>query len=268
MHGPDQNRSTETCEVSPDTLVPENHPLRPLRELVNGVLTEMSPIFDSIYSFAGRPSIPPERLLRAQLLQILYSIRYERMLCEQLTYNVLFRWFVGISGTDPVWDPTTYTKNRDRFLGGDVAAAFFDKVLGKAESAGLTSDEHFSVDGTLVEAWASHKSFRAKDEPTDKPPPDDPDNPTVNFRGEKRSNATHQSKTDPDARLFKKSKGDAARMCYLGHVLTENRNGLVVGAKLTHATGTAEREAAVDLLAEHSVRISNFSPVLNPVQAH
>jgi transposase len=208
----------------------------------------MSPIFDSLYSFVGRPSIPPEKLLRAQLLQILYSIRSERMLVEQLRYNFLFRWFVGMSGTETTWDPSTYAKNRDRFLGGDVAGVFFDKVLEKAEAAGLTSDEHFSVDGSLIEAWASHKSFRPKDSDDSQDPPSG--NAGHNFRGEKRSNATHQSTTDPDARLYKKSKGDAAKMALIGHVLSENRNGLVVNAKVTLATGKAERQAAVAMIAE------------------
>jgi len=217
--------------------------------MVDPVLSEMSPIFDSIYSFAGRPSIAPEKLLRAQLLQILYSIRSERLLIEQLRYNFLYRWFVGMSGTEAPWDASTYAKNRDRFLGGDVAAAFFDRVLAQAQAAGLTSDEHFSVDGTLIEAWASHKSFKPKDS-DDSRPPDDPGNPSVDFRGQKRSNKTHQSTTDPDARLYKKSKGDAARMSYHGHILMENRHGFVVNAKATLSTGKAERQAAVDLVAE------------------
>lgn len=247
MRGKDVDRSEEVAEVSPSALVPEDHPLRPMRQTVDAVLSEMSPIFDSLYSFVGRPSIPPEKLLRAQLLQILYSIRSERLLVEQLRYNFLFRWFVGMSGTETTWDPSTYTKNRDRFLGGDVAGVFFDKVLAKAEEAGLTSDEHFSVDGTLIEAWASHKSFKPKDSDEQDPPAG---NSGQDFRGEKRSNATHQSTTDADARLYKKSKGDAARMCLMGHVLSENRNGLVVNAKVTTATGKAERHAAVAMVAE------------------
>jgi hypothetical protein len=177
-------------------------------------------------------------------LQILYSIRSERMLVEQLRYSVLFRWFVGMSGTYTTWDPTTYTKNRDRFLGGEVAVVFFDKVLEKAEEAGLTSDERFSVDGTLIEAWASHKSFKLKKSDEQDPPIG---NSGQDFRGEKRSNATHQSTTDADARLYKKSKGDAARMCLMGHVLSENRTGLVVNAR---ATGKSERHAAIDMVAE------------------
>lgn len=250
MRGADYQRSSEVCEVSPESVVPGDHPLRSLRQMVDQVLAEMSPILDALYSFIGRPSIAPEKLLRAQLLQILYSIRSERLLMEQLRYNFLFRWFVGMSGTEQTWDPSTYSKNRDRFLSQDVAAAFFDRVLSFATEKGLVSDEHFTVDGTLIEAWASHKSFKPKEGDSKQDPPDDPGNPTVDFKGEKRSNATHQSTTDPEARLYKKSKGDGAKMAYLGHLLSENRHGLIVNAKVTLATGTAERESAIDMIAD------------------
>lgn len=251
MRGVDQQRADEVFTASPEQLVPPQHPLRAVKTMADEVLAEMDPVFAAIYAFAGRPSIPPERMLRAQLLQILYSVRSERLLIEQLGYNMLFRWFVGMSGTEPVWDASTYSKNRDRFISGAVAAAFFEKVLAKADAAGLTSDEHFSVDGTQLEAWASFKSLKAKDGSDDhRPPPDDPGNPTVDFKGQKRSNATHQSSTDPEARMHKKTQGAQCRMAYLGHALIENRNGLVVAASVTQATGTAEREAAIALIAK------------------
>jgi len=229
--------------------VPKDHPLRAIRTMVDEVLRRLWSDFEQLYSHTGRPSIPPERLLRALLLQVLYSIRSERMLMEQLDYNLLFRWFVGLSMDDRIWDPTVFTKNRDRLLRGHIAALFFEQVLAEARERGLTSDEHFTVDGTLVEAWASLKSFKRKDGSDDKTPPDDPSNPTVNFHGEKRSNDTHQSTTDPDARLATKG-GQAAKLFFTGHVVMENRNGLAVGARLTHATGKAEREAAIEILGD------------------
>ena len=195
----------------------------------------------------GRPSIPPEHLLRALLLQVLYSVRSERMLMEQLEYNLLFRWFVGLGMDEAVWAPTTFTKNRDRLLEGDIARAFFEDVVAQARGRRLLSAEHFTVDGTLLEAWAGQKSFKRKDQPSD--PPDDPGNPTVNFHGERRSNQTHQSTTDPDSRLFKKAKGHEAKLAYLGEVLMENRHGLVVDACVVPATGTGERDAALGLVA-------------------
>jgi IS5 family transposase len=195
----------------------------------------------------GRPSIPPEQLLRALLLQSLYTVRSERLLMEEIDYSVLFRWFVGLGMDDPIWSPTTFSKNRDRLLQSDVAAAFFDAVVAQARTADLLSDEHFTVDGTLLEACAGLKSFRKKDEdPT--PPPDDPGNPTVNFHGETRRNDTHQSTTDPDARLARKGAGKEAKLSYAGHVLLDNRHGLVANVCVTLATGTAEREAAHLLL--------------------
>jgi transposase len=255
MRGPDIQRSDETFVASPASLVPDDHPLRGIRAIVDAVLVEMDPVFEAIYSFMGRPSIPPERLLRAQLVQILYSIRSERLLVEQLQYNMLFRWFVGMSGTEAPWDASTYAKNRERFLGGDVAAAFFDRVLAKADAEGLTSDEHFSVDGTLVEAWASFKSLKPKDAPPEDKPPGGgggpaPKNPTIDFKNEKRSNATHQSTTDPDARIYQKNKGSGYKMALLGHALMENRSGLVMATTVTIASGTAEREAALAMIGK------------------
>jgi transposase len=235
--------------ITPAQRVPKDHPLRAIRTMVDEVLRRLWSDFEKLYSHTGRPSIPPERLLRALLLQVLYSIRSERMLMEQLDYNLLFRWFVGLSMDDRVWDATVFTKNRDRLLRGHIAVLFFEQVLAEARERGLTSDEHFTVDGTLVEAWAGLKSFKRKDG-SDRPgPPDDPGNPTVNFHGEKRSNDTHRSTTDPDARLATKG-GQAAKLFFMGHVLMENRNGLAVGARLTHATGWAERDAAIELLGE------------------
>lgn len=264
MRGSDNRQQPLFSYVTLEQRVPADHPLRPVRLMVDEALQALSPLFDQLYAKSGRPSIAPERLLRALLLQLLYSVRSERMLMEQLDYNLLFRWFVGLTPDEAVWDATTFTKNRDRLLEGEVAREFFAQVLTRAGAKGLVSNEHFTVDGTLLEAWASHKSFvpmdasatdeRApasegpKDEPP--PPPDDPGNPTVVFKGRKRSNQTHRSTTDPDARLYKKSEGKPAQLCYLGHALMENRNGLVVDARVTLAGGRAEWEAALDMLAE------------------
>jgi transposase len=233
--------------LSPEERVPEKHPLRPIRLIVDEALKALSPTFSQLYSALGRPSIPPEKLLRALLLQVLYTVRSERMLMEQLEYNLLFRWFVGLNMDEAVWVPTVFTKNRDRLWEGDIAEKFFQAVLTQARVVDLLSDEHFSVDGTLIEAWASHKSFQRKDRPT--PPPDDPGNPTVNFHGETRSNDTHESTTDPDARLARKSGGHESKLAYCGNVLIENRNGLVVDTELLQCNGTAERDAAL-LMAE------------------
>ena len=215
--------------------------------MVDAALKALSPTFSRMYSAYGRPSIPPEKLLRALLLQILYTVRSERMLMEQLEYNLLFRWFVGLNMDEPVWVPTVFSKNRDRLWESEIAEKFFAQILKQAAADDLLSDEHFSVDGTLIEAWASHKSFQAKDRPA--PPSDDPGNPTVNFRGEKRSNDTHESTTDPDARLARKSGGHESKLAYCGNVLIENRNGLVVDTELVQCTGTAERDAAM-IMAE------------------
>jgi transposase len=233
--------------LSPEERVPAKHPLRPIRLLVDEALKALSPAFRQLYSALGRPSVPPEKLLRALLLQVLYTVRSERMLMEQLEYNLLFRWFVGLNMDEAVWVPTVFTKNRDRLLEGDIAEKFFQLVLTQARAADLLSDEHFSVDGTLIEAWASQKSFQRKDQSA--PPPDDPGNPTVDFHGEKRSNETHQSTTDPDARLARKSGGHEAKLAYGGNVMIENRNGLVVDTELLLCNGTAERDAAM-LMAE------------------
>jgi transposase len=243
MRGTDTQQSSMFSYLSPEERVPAKHPLRPIRLLVDDALKSLSADFSRLYSAYGRPSIPPEKLLRALLLQVLYTVRSERMLMEQLEYNLLFRWFVGLNMDEAVWVPTVFTKNRDRLLEGDVAEKFFQLVLTQARVVDLISDEHFSVDGTLIEAWASHKSFQRKDEPT--PPPEDPGNPTVDFHGEKRSNDTHESTTDPDARLARKSGGHEAKLAYCGNVMIENRNGLVVDTELLQCNGTAERDAAM-----------------------
>jgi transposase len=247
MRGGDPDQGSVFSYVPMIKRIPKGHPLRPMREMVDAALRELSPRFDAMYAKTGRPSIAPERLLRALLLQLLYSIRSERLLMEQLDYNLLFRWFVGLSMDEAVWDPTVFTKNRERLLEADVAAAFFDAVLAQAKAKRLLSSEHFTVDGTLIEAWASHKSFRAKDGKEGGDDDGDPGNPTVSFRGEKRSNETHESTTDPDARLAR-IKGKEAKLAYRGHLLTENRNGLVLDARLTEADGYAEREAALAML--------------------
>jgi transposase len=248
MRGFDYQQSAMYSYLSAEQRVPADHPLRPIREMVDRALKGLSRRFNEIYSATGRPSIPPEKLLRALLLQVLYTVRSERLLMEQLEYNLLFRWFVGLNMDEPVWVPTVFSKNRDRLLEGDVAEKFFDGVLRQAREADLLSDEHFSVDGTLIEAWASQKSFQRKDR-GEEPPADDPGNPTVNFHGEKRSNDTHESTTDADARLARKSGGHEAKLAYCGNVLIENRNGLVVDTELLQCNGTAERDAAL-LMAE------------------
>ena len=248
MRGKDTQQSALFSYLSPEDRVPADHPLRPVRLMADRALEALSPVFNRMYVAFGRPSTAPEKLLRALLLQVLYTIRSERMLMEQLEYNLLFRWFVGLNMDEPVWVPTVFSKNRDRLMEGDVAQKFFDQILGQAEAANLTSDEHFSVDGTLIEAWASQKSFQPKNQPQ-QPPPDDPGNPTINFRGEKRSNETHESKTDPDARLARKSGGHESKLAYCGNVMIENRNGLVVDTELVQPSGVAERDAAMQMAA-------------------
>ncbi|MGE4529413.1 MAG: IS5 family transposase [Rhodospirillaceae bacterium] len=252
MRGQDRQTEGLFSYVSCEARVPAEHPLRAIRAITDEALEVLSPEFEGLYSKVGRPSIAPEKLLRALLLQAFYSVRSERQLMEQMDYNLLFRWFVGLSMDAPVWDVTVFTKNRDRLLRGDVAAKFLAAVVAQARSRSLLSDDHFSVDGTMIEAWASMKSFRPKDGGgdggTDGSGSGSGRNAERDFRGEKRSNQTHASTTDPDARLFRKGKGQSSQMAYLGHVLMENRNGLVVGASLTHATGTAEREAALEML--------------------
>jgi transposase len=249
MRGEDTQQSTMFSYLSPEKRVPESHPLRPIRTLVDRVLLRLHERFERMYATTGRPSIAPEKLLRALLLQVLYSVRSERMLMEQLAYNLLFRWFVGLNMDEDVWVPTVFSKNRDRLLEGDVAEAFFDEVLVEAKNLDLLSAEHFTVDGTLIEAWAGLKSFQRKD--GSGPGPSDSDrNPTIDFHGEKRSNETHASTTDPEARLARKGDGKESKLCYGGHVLMENRNGLVVNTRVTLATGTSEREASIEMVED------------------
>lgn len=249
MRGDDPNAAHMFSYISPEQRVPADHPLRPIRRLTDAALAVMSPRFALLYSNLGRPSVPPEKLLRALLLQVLYSIRSERQLMEQLDYNLLYRWFVGLNMDDAVWSATTFTKNRERLLAGDIAQAFFQQVREAADAAGLLSSEHFTVDGTLLEAYASLKSFQPHDGPPN-PSDEDRGNPTVDFRGQRRSNQTHQSTTDPDSRLCRKADGQPSRLAYHGSALMENRHGLVVGTCTLPATGTAEREAALALLGQ------------------
>ena len=248
MRGEESKQGPLFSYVSQEDRIPADHPLRSIRTMSDEVLEGMSKRFSALYSDVGRPSIPPEQLLRALLLQILYSIRSERMLMEQLDYNLLFRWFVGLTMDDTVWVATVFTKNRDRLLDGDIAEVFFTGVLAVAKGKNLLSDEHFTVDGTLIEAWAGQKSFQKKGKRSTDSHGDDPGNPMVNFHGEKRTNDTHQSTTDPEARLYRKGPGKEAKLSYMGHVLMENRHGLVYDGCLTLATGTAEREAGKDLV--------------------
>ena len=282
MRGTDEASGALFSYVDLEERVPAQHPLRKIRQIVNDALTSLDAEFEGLYGQDGRPSIAPERLIRASLLQILFSIRSERQLMEQMDYNLLFRWFVGLGIDDPVWVPTVFSKNRDRLLTTDMSRKVMAAILAHPEVKSLLSDEHFSVDGTLVKAWASMKSFQPKDSPppdhnddpggpppppTQEPPADtdqqtetrpmpntprQPRNAERNFRGEKRSNATHASITDPDARLYKKAPGAAAMLCFMGHTLMENRNGLVVQADLTHADGHGERKAALEMIERHS----------------
>jgi len=248
MRGHDYQQSAMYSYLSPEERVPAGHPLRPIRKMTDEAMKGLSRTFNAMYAATGRPSIAPEKLLRALLLQVLYTVRSERLLMEQLEYNLLFRWFVGLNMDEPVWVPTVFSKNRERLLEGDIAERFFGGVLKQAREADLLSDEHFSVDGTLIEAWASQKSFQRKDRGNE-PPADDPGNPTVDFHGEKRSNDTHESTTDADARLARKSGGHEAKLSYCGNVLIENRNGLVVDTELLQCNGTAERDAAMLMVA-------------------
>jgi transposase len=251
MRGNDQQQGHVFSYLSPEQRVRQDHPLRTIRAMVDQALRELSPEFAKMYSKVGRPSIPPEQLLRALLLQMLYTVRSERLLMEQLDYNILFRWFVGLNLDDAVWVPTVFTKNRDRLLEAEVAKEFLARVVEQARARDWTADEHFTVDGTLLEAWASAKSFQPKEKKDQQDaPPEDPGNPTVNFRGEKRSNATHASQSDPDARLARKGEGKEAKLSYCGNLLVENRHGLIVDSRVWEATGTAERHAALDMLQE------------------
>jgi transposase len=246
MRGADQQQSHIFSYLSPEQRVRKDHPLRAVRAMVDEVLARLSPQFAAMYASVGRPSIAPEKLLRAQLLQMLYSVRSERLLMEEIDYSMLFRWFIGLNLDDEVWDATVFTKNRDRLLEADVAKEFLAQVVEKARSQGWASEEHFTVDGSLLEAWAGAKSFQPKDKK--QAPPDDPGNPTVNFRGEKRSNQTHESKTDPEALLARKGEGKESKLSYTGNLLVENRNGLIVDAEVFQANGTAERDAALIML--------------------
>jgi transposase len=248
MRGEDQQQQAMFSYISPEERVPKDHPLRPIRVMVDKALDDLAPLFREMYSHTGRPSIPPEQLLRALLLQVFFSIRSERLLVEQLEYNLLFRWFVGLSMDDKVWNHSAFSKNRDRLIAHEVATAFFQSILKQAQRAGLLSKEHFTVDGTLIEAWASMKSFRPKDEDDQDPPEGGGRNPEVDFKGQKRKNDTHQSTTDPDCRLYKKGKGKESKLCYMGHALMENRSGLAVDSRLTLTSGTAEWEAALEMI--------------------
>jgi transposase len=251
MRGDNVNPGAMFSYVMPAQRVPKDHPLRAIKTMTDGALQALSPEFEGLYSRVGRPSIPPERLLRASLLQYLYGIRSERLLMEQLDYNLLFRWFVGLEMDDPVWDASSFSKNRERLLSGDIGRRFLEQTVAQAREAGLTSDEHFSVDGTVLEAWASHKSFKKKDGSDDDGGGEGGGrNRHVDFRGERRKNDTHGSTTDPDARMYTKGDRQGAKLSYLGHIVIENRNGLVVGAEVTLADGNhREREAAARLLA-------------------
>ena len=252
MRGDDTKQATLFSLVSPEQRVPKDHPLRAIKALTEQVLSSLSRTFAGMYSKTGRPSIPPERLLKAQILMALYSVRSDRMFCEQLDYNLLFRWFLDMTMDEPAFDHSSFTKNRDRLLEHDVAGQFFAGVVGEARARGLMSNEHFSVDGTLIEAWASLKSFRHKDESSDdRDPPDDPGNPTVNFHGEQRRNDTHTSTTDPEAKLARKGNGKEAKLSFSAHALMENRNGLLVDLRVDAASGTAERDNALAMLKDH-----------------
>jgi transposase len=249
MRGHDRPQATMLTLVNPEQRIPANHPIRLIKALAEVALKELSPLFEQMYSQIGRPSIPPERLLKASLLMALYTVRSERLFCEQLDYNLLFRWFLDLNWDEPSFDHSTFSRNRARLLAHDVAGEFFRTVVAQARELKLTSDEHFTLDGTLIEAWASLKSFRPKGEqPGDRPLPEDPGNPSVDFHGERRRNATHQSTTDPEARMAKKAAGKEARLCYTESVLMENRNGIMIDLRLGQATGRAEREHGLELL--------------------
>ena len=258
MRGRQNPQVSMLAFVDIESRIPLGHPLRTIRSIADEALTELSPLFDDMYVDDGRPSIPPERLLKASLLMSLYSIRSERAFCEQLDYHLLYRWFMGMNVVEPVFERSTFSKNRERLLQHQVAQQFFDAVVRQADRRGLLSSEHFTVDGTLIEAAASLKSFKPKDQPPADKPPDDPGNPSVNFHGQRRSNGTHQSTTDPEARLAKKGKGKEAHLAYAGHALMEHRNGLLVDFQINQATGTAERDIVPDLIDQ--ARQRGFRP--------
>lgn len=246
MRGEDVFQESLFTTVHLESFVPKDHPLRPIKKLLDEAMKNLDWLFGSIYAGSGRESIPPERLIRAQLLQVLYTIRSERQLVEQINYNLLYRWFVGLTIDDTVWDHSSFSTNRDRLLENEVIPELFEEVVNLARKQNLLSDDHFSVDGTLIQAWASQKSYRRKDD--DSGPSGGGRNSDANFHGEKRSNKTHESKTDGEALLAKKGPGKEARLCYMGHTVMENRNGLVVKAEASQATGKAEREVAAELL--------------------
>ncbi|HUL22550.1 MAG TPA: IS5 family transposase [Thermodesulfobacteriota bacterium] len=253
MRGISEKQAVMLSLISPESRVPQDHPLRRIKAMADQELEKLSRIFDDMYSYTGRPSIPPERVLKSLVLIALYSVRSERQFCEQLNYNLLFRWFLEMNMVEESFDPTVFTKNRERWMEHEVGRRFFDAVVRQAREAGLMSDDHFTVDGTLIEAWASLKSFRPKGEKGSQRPTDgDPGNPTVDFRGEKRSNQTHESTTDPESRLIRKSRGKEAKLSYGAHLLMENRNGLLVDLRITRATGTAEEEGAEAMLKRQS----------------
>jgi transposase len=254
MRGTEQKQASMLCLMSPETVVPSSHPLRKVKKLADTALKSLSPIFDKMYAEAGRPSIPPERLLKATLLMAFYTIRSERLFCEQLDYNLLYRWFLDMDMLEESFDHSSFSRNRERLIEHDVAKGFFMEIVAQARKARLMSDEHFTVDGTLIEAWASLKSFKKKNKDEKKdggdPPPDDPGNPSVDFHGEKRSNDTHESTTDPESRLARKSNGTTARLSFSAHSLMENRNGLLVELRVDEANGRAERTVALEMLDE------------------
>jgi transposase len=255
MRGTDEKQGSMFSVVSPERRIPADHPLRRIKAMADEILSGLSETFDAMYSKVGRPSIPPERLLKSQILIALYTVRSDRQFCEQLDYNLLFRWFLDMSADEPTFDASSFSRNRDRLLDHDVASKFFAAVVGQARASHLMSNDHFTVDGTLIEAMASLKSFRRKDEKfEDKDPPDDPSNPTVSFRGEKRSNETHQSTTDPEAKLARKGKGKESKMSYSAHALMENRNGLIVDFRVEDANGYAERRTAIAMLYDNVVK--------------
>lgn len=253
MRGEHLQQEAMFSYLSPEARVPAAHPIRPIKATADAVLGRLSPLFDRMYSTVGRPSIPPERLLKGELLIALYSVRSHRLFCERLDYDILFRWFLDMSLDEPGFDHSTFSQNSERLLTHAVAQQFFDAIVSVARRDGLLSAEHFTVDGTLIEAWASLKSFKPK-APPGAPPPDDPGNPTVDFHGERRTNATHQSTTDPEARLLRKGLGKEAKLCFSGHVLMENRHGLCVDLQVTPATGTAERDSALAMLRRQARR--------------
>jgi transposase len=246
MRGEDKKQSSMLMLISPETRVPSTHPLRAIKKLADEALAKLSPVFDAMYAQGGRPSIPPERLLKSMLLMALYTVRSERHFCEQLDYNLLFRWFLDMDMVEESFVPTVFTHNRDRLIAHDVAGEFLRAIVEQARKARLMSSDHFTVDGTLIESWASLKSFKRKDGSDD--PPDDPGNPTVDFHGEKRGNETHESTTDPDAKLARKGKGKEAKLSYSAHALIENRNGLVLDLQMDVADGRAERRNALEML--------------------